>query len=130
MRRLLTILSLLFISFSAAAQDTNAEEKRGVVFDKTTFDFGDVPRENKNYTCTFIVENKSDKPLVLLSVNTSCSCLKARYSRKPIKVGSATEITITLEAGKMDKGLFHRVIEVHTNAGVHRLVAKGNSVLK
>jgi hypothetical protein len=32
-----------------------------------------------------------------------------------------------LEASKMEKGLFHRVVEVHTNAGAARLVVRGMS---
>ena len=129
--RLFTLLILLVFSLDvASAQDAKKAENNGVVFDKTAVDFGDVLRENKNYTCTFIVENKTDKPLVLLSVNTSCSCLKATYSRRPLKGGEKGVITMVLEAAKMDVGVFHRVIEVHTNAGVNYMTVKGNSVEK
>jgi hypothetical protein len=130
MKKILLILSLLVLSFSAFAQGENNTVKSGVLFDKKVFDFGNVLRENKNYTCTFIVENQTDKPLVLLSVNTSCSCLKATYSRRPLKVGQKGVITMVLEAAKMDVGVFHRVIEVHTNAGVNYMTVKGNSVEK
>lgn len=126
MRRLLTILALLLVSFTAMAE----QKSEGVVFDKQMFDFGNVMRENKNYTCAFVVENKSDKPLVLLSVKTSCSCLKAKYSRRPLKIGEKSTIVMTLEAGKMEPGIFHRVVEVETNAGVYRIVVRGNSVEK
>ncbi len=128
MKRLFALVLLLIFSFSAFAANQNKEGVSGIIFDKTLFDFGEVVRENKNYTCTFIVENKGDKPLVLLSVNTSCSCLKAAYSRRPLKVGEKTSITMTLEAAKMDLGLFHRVIEVHTNVGISHIVVRGNSV--
>jgi hypothetical protein len=87
-------------------------------------------RENKNYTCTFILENKTDKPLVLLAVKTSCSCLKASYVRRPLSVGQTTEIVMTLEAAKMDRGLFNRVIEVQTNAGAAYITVRGNSIEK
>ena len=60
MKRLFAIVSLLMLSFSAMAE----QKSEGVVFDKQMFDFGNVMRENKNYTCAFVVENKSDKPLV------------------------------------------------------------------
>lgn len=126
MKRLFAIVSLLMLSFSAMAE----QKSEGVVFDKQMFDFGNVMRENKNYTCAFVVENKSDKPLVLLSVKTSCSCLKAKYSRRPLKTGEKSCITMTLEAAKMEPGIFHRVVEVETNAGVYRIVVKGNSIGK
>ena len=124
MKRLLLLAISAFVGLTLLAQDC---ENTGIEFDKKEYDFGSVPRENKNYTCTFVLENKTDKPLVLLSVNTSCSCLKAHYSRRPLKVGDKTNITMTLEASKMDKGLFHRVVEVHTNSGVSRLIVRGMS---
>ena len=124
MKRLLLLAISAFVSLTLLAQDC---ETTGIEFDKKEYDFGSVPRGNKNYTCTFVLENKTDKPLVLLSVNTSCSCLKAHYSRRPLKVGDKTNITMTLEASKMEKGLFHRVVEVHTNSGVSRLIVRGMS---
>ena len=118
------------LSVSAFGQSNNSTEKSGVVFDKKVFDFGNVLRENKNYTCTFVVENQTDKPLVLLSIKTSCSCLKASYVRRPLKVGQTTEIVMTLEAAKMEPGLFNRVVEVKTNAGISYITVRGNSVEK
>lgn len=130
MKKILLALSLLMLSVSAFGQQSGSAEKSGIVFDKKAFDFGDVLRENKNYTCVFTLENKTDKPLVLLSVKTSCSCLKAQYVRRPLKVGQTTDIVMTLEAGKMEKGVFHRVVEVHTNSGVAYITVRGNSIEK
>ncbi|MBQ7951659.1 MAG: DUF1573 domain-containing protein [Alistipes sp.] len=130
MKKILLVLSLLMLSVSAFGQQSGSAEKSGIVFDKKAFDFGDVLRENKNYTCVFTLENKTDKPLVLLSVKTSCSCLKAQYVRRPLKVGQTTDIVMTLEAGKMEKGVFHRVVEVHTNSGVAYITVRGNSIEK
>lgn len=130
MKRILLFLALILLSVPAFAQSTEAADKSGISFDKKVFDFGDVLRENKNYTCTFILENKTDKPLVLLAVKTSCSCLKASYVRRPLRVGQTTEIVMTLEAAKMDRGLFNRVIEVQTNAGTAYITVRGNSIEK
>ena len=127
MKRLFAIVSLLMLSFSAMAEQNS---EGGVVFDKNVFDFGNVQRENRDYSCSFVVENRAEKPLVLLSVKTSCSCLKAKYSRRPLKTGEKSCITMTLEAAKMEPGIFHRVVEVETNAGVYRIIVKGNSVAK
>lgn len=125
MKRLFLVLSLMIVAFSAVAQDGAVT---GISFDKREYDFGDVIRENRDYTCTFNLENKTDKPLVLLSVNTSCSCLKPHYSRRPLRVGEKSTIKMTLEASKMEKGVFHRVVEVHTNAGIARFVVRGNII--
>ena len=115
MKRLFAVVSLLMLSFSAMAEQNS---ENGVVFDKNVFDFGNVQRENRDYSCSFIIENRAEKPLVVLSVKTSCSCLKAKYSRRPLKTGEKSCITMTLEAAKMEPGIFHRVVEVETNAGV------------
>lgn len=127
MKRLFAIVSLLMLSLSAMAEQNS---ENGVVFDKNVFDFGNVQRENRDYSCSFIIENRAEKPLVVLSVKTSCSCLKAKYSRRPLKTGEKSCITMTLEAAKMEPGIFHRVVEVETNAGVYRIVVKGNSIGK
>lgn len=127
MKRLFTIVSLLMLSLSTMAEQNS---ENGVVFDKNVFDFGNVQRENRDYSCSFIIENRAEKPLVVLSVKTSCSCLKAKYSRRPLKTGEKSCITMTLEAAKMEPGIFHRVVEVETNAGVYRIVVKGNSIGK
>lgn len=130
MKRILLFLSLILLAVPAFAQNSEATEKSGISFDKKVYDFGDVLRENKNHTCTFVLENKTDKPLVILAVKTSCSCLKASYLRRPLKVGDTTEIVMALEAAKMERGLFHRVVEVQTNAGTAYITVRGNSVEK
>lgn len=130
MKRILLFLALILLAAPAFAQNSEATEKSGISFDKKVYDFGDVLRENKNHTCTFVLENKTDKPLVILAVKTSCSCLKASYLRRPLKVGDTTEIVMALEAAKMERGLFHRVVEVQTNAGTAYITVRGNSVEK
>ena len=130
MKRIFCYLVLTLFCGAVVAQTTDAKAVAGISFDKKEYDFGDVLRENRDYTCTFILENKGEKPLVLLSVNTSCSCLKANYSRRPLKTGQSSIITMTLEAGKMDVGVFHRVVEVHTNYGVGYITVRGNSIPK
>lgn len=130
MRRLFAICLCVVLCGIAAAQSDSKTVESAISFDKKEYNFGDVKREKRDYTCTFILENKGAEPLVLLSVNTSCSCLKASYTRRPLKTGQSSVITMTLEAAKMDLGLFHRVVEVHTNQGVAYITVRGNSVTK
>lgn len=129
MRRTLLFSLLALFSFVAFAQG-DAQAASAIGFDKREYNFGDVKREKRDYSCTFTLENRGTKPLVLLSVNTSCSCLKAHYVRRPLKPGQSSTITMTLEAAKMDLGLFHRVVEVQTNQGVAYITVRGNSVVK
>jgi hypothetical protein len=37
---------------------------------------------------------------------------------------------MTLEAAKMEPGVFNRVVEVNTNAGIFYITVRGNSVEK
>lgn len=130
MKRLFAFCLSLFVCSIVAAQSGEKAAESAISFDKKEYNFGDVKREKRDYTCTFILENKGVQPLVLLSVNTSCSCLKASYMRRPLKTGQSSVITMTLEAAKMDLGLFHRVVEVQTNQGVAYITVRGNSVEK
>ena len=74
--------------------------------------------------------NDGSSPLVILSVTTSCSCLKADYSRKPVAAGERGVIKIIYEARKMELGVFHRVIQVRSNStdGVNLITVQGNSL--
>lgn len=126
-RVLLAAVLMIFSSLQLFAKEAKSA---GVIFDKTMYDFGDVVCENKTHSCTFTVENQTDKPLVVLSVNTSCSCLKATCSRRPMKVGQKSEIIITLDAAKMEEGVFRRVIELQTNAGVFHITVKGAAAMR
>ncbi len=117
------VLSLV----TAVAQES---EKPSVVFNKSQYDFGVVPRQRCEYSCTFTMTNIGSEPVVILGVDTSCSCLKARYSRRPIAVGDSAEIRVVLEAAKVNDGVFNRVVKVRTNKGVSLLTVKGVSVEK
>lgn len=125
MRRFLLFALTIFASF-ALVDEVRAEEF--AMFETSVYDFGEVPRVRRDYHCHFALKNTSSEPLVVLGVDTSCSCLKARYSRRPIPVGETIDIKVVLEAAKMNDGVFHRVVKVRTNKGVLLLTVKGVSV--
>lgn len=124
MKKLLLVLLLMSITPLVVAKG----EEPALHFDTMCYDFGDVQHENKSHTCHFSFENRGEEPIVLLSVQTSCSCLKADYSRRPVRAGEKGDIAILLEASKVDVGVFHRVIKVQTNKGLYLLTVKGHSV--
>ena len=64
---------------------------------------------------------------MLLAVTTTCSCLKAEFSRKPIAPGESGVVKIILESAKADKGLFRRIVQVRStsNGGTNILTIKG-----
>lgn len=123
-----------FMLFAMAVLPLRAEEQREydgahLKFEQTEYDFGEVSRKGENRRCTFNFVNDGSEPLVILSATTSCSCLKAEFSRKPIAVGESSEITLHLESKKVDKGLFRRVVQIRSTSvgGTEILTIKGIS---
>lgn len=125
------ILIVIFVSvlslFSAVAQTTDGAHLK---LDAVTLDFGDVRRRGGDLVREIGFVNDGSSPLVILSVTTSCSCLKADYSRKPVAAGERGVIKIIYEARKMELGVFHRVIQVRSNStdGVNLITVQGNSL--
>ena len=70
----------------------------------------------------FVVENEGTVPLVVTRVFTSCSCLKASYSKRPIPPGGTGVIRITYEPYKSEPGTFYKVIQVYSNSTEGRTV--------
>ena len=58
--------------------------------------------------------NRGDKPLRLLKVNPSCSCLDVQYPTQAIPAGGHGEITLTFDAVQL--GSFYRDVEIVTDA--------------
>ncbi len=99
-----------------------------VSLDRTTHDFGDIRRRGGDVTADFVINNKGTHPLVITQVLTSCSCLKADFSRKPLAPGTQGTIRFRYEPHKADPGTFYKVIKIHTNAGRLLVTLQGNSI--
>ena len=125
MMKLLFLISWLLLMVQGLVA---APKNDDLCFDATVCDFGTVVRENTIHTHVFHFENQSEEPVVILGVQTSCSCLKTEYSRRPLQKGEQGEITIRLEVLKIEEGVFHRIIKVQTNKGLCLLTVKGQSV--
>ena len=87
-----------------------------ILFEQTECDFGEVTRKSADKICEFNFVNDGVEPLVVLSATTSCSCLRAEFSRKPIGIGESGKIRLTLESKKVDKGVFRRVVQIRSNS--------------
>lgn len=128
MKKILIVIfvSVLSLSYATAQMTDGAHLK----LDAATLDFGDVQRRGGDLVREIGFVNDGSSPLVILSVTTSCSCLKADYSRKPVAAGERGVIKIIYEARKMELGVFHRVIQVRSNStdGVNLITVQGNSL--
>lgn len=95
-----------------------------------THNFGDVPRKGGDLIKEFAFTNDGTVPLVITRVITSCSCLKASFSKRPVAPGGSDVIRITYEPHKSEPGAFNKVIQIYSNSIDRRDVisVQGNSI--
>ena len=129
MRILFMLLGLVMAVLPLRAEEKNDYKGAHLKFEQTEYDFGEISRRGENKCYSFRFVNDGTEPLVILSAATSCSCLKAEFSRKPVAVGATGEIKLVLESKKVDKGIFHRVIQISSTSvsGTEILTIKGIS---
>ena len=103
-----------------------------IAFAKTKHDFGEVARKGGDLTAKFEYMNDGSEPLVIARITTSCTCIRASYSRRPLAVGECGVIELTYEPHKMEPGTFHKVVQVYSNSadGMRLLTVSGNSIEK
>jgi len=116
MKPLSMLLCLVAMILPLSADAKGKREGAHIKFEQTEYNFGEVSRNGANLNYTFRFVNDGTEPLVLLSVMTSCSCVKPQFSRKPIAAGESGEIKILIDVKKMDKGVFHRVVQIRSNS--------------
>ncbi|MGV3597573.1 MAG: DUF1573 domain-containing protein [Bacteroidota bacterium] len=118
----LVFLFALFITGALCGQ-TDTTLRPIAVFDKLTWNFGDVP-QNKQYSHAFYLFNKGTAPLVITSVIGTGGGQVPSYSKEPIMPGDSSPVRIIY--GAFTVGMFTKVVVVSTNAGDFTLTIKGN----
>lgn len=129
--RLLLLTTLFSLFFAApAAEAQTAPQGPNLKMAVATHDFGDVDRKGGDLVREFEFTNNGTTPLVVTRVITSCSCLKASHTRKPVAPGEKGTITITYEPHKSEPGAFNKVIQIYSNstAGRSVITVQGNSI--
>ncbi len=134
-RKLLILCLALGCWGSAAAQrrdrgqvTTTKADSTVVSLDRTAHDFGEIRRRGGDVAADFVLTNRGEQPLVVIQVVTSCSCLKADFSRKPIAPCAQSTIRLRYEPHKADPGTFYKVVKIYTNAGRLLVTLQGNSI--
>lgn len=98
---LLAALFVLF-PFGAGAQEA-------LVFDHTTWNFGDIAEQKGSVEHVFVFENRSSKPIVIVDAMSGCGCTTPSYSRKPVLSGQRGEVRVAFDPtnrpGKFSKGV-------------------------
>lgn len=121
------LLTLLTLGTTTPTSAQNPTKGAYIEIAESEHDFGRILRHSDNKSFIFNVKNVGSEPLVILSAATSCSCIKANFSRKPIPAGGESQIEIIIEPRKVEKGIFHRIVQIHSNAsnGTAILTIKG-----
>jgi hypothetical protein len=93
----------------------------------TTFNFGKI-KKDKAVTHEFTFTNSGKAALVVTSVQASCGCTVAQYSKDPIEPGGEGFVKATYNAAKT--GAFTKTVTVNANTaeGVVVLTIKGEVV--
>jgi hypothetical protein len=79
---------------------------------ETAFDFGKI-KQNVPVTHEFSFANKGNAPLVISSVQASCGCTVAEYSKDPIAPGQKGFVKATYNAAKA--GPFTKTVTINAN---------------
>ncbi len=135
----ITLLSLIFcgllVSYQAFSQrrsKTVPDTARGaeLTLAENTYNFGDVPRKGGDLVREFPFTNTGDAPLVVMRIETSCSCIKASFSKRPIAPGGSGVIRITYEPHKGQAGNFSKMVLIYSNSSSGRksICVQGNSI--
>jgi hypothetical protein len=136
MKKIAITLFVFSLAIYAGAQQVAVNYKPGapaVMADATfnwkatTFDFGKI-KKDKPVTHEFTFTNSGKDALVVASVQASCGCTVAQYSKDPIAPGGDGFVKATYNAAKT--GVFTKTITVNANTaeGVVILTIKGEVI--
>lgn len=132
--RTVKILLLLVVSLCSwvvqARNDKKTSKGAVLLFETMEHDFGDIKQKGGDVSCEFRFTNAGTAPLVIVDAQTSCSCTKASYSRKPVPPGGKGVVKVTYEPGKKETGVFYKAIQIYSNSdgGRQAVVIRGRSV--
>lgn len=123
MKKLIAVVFICLVSFSALAQEKIAKIK----FDKTTIDYGTIVK-GADGTKTFEFTNTGDAPLIISKVNSSCGCTVPKKPEKPIMPGERGEIQVKYDTKRVMP--IRKTITVLSNADTPTvaLKIKGNVI--
>lgn len=100
---------------SKAVDGGNNTNQAVISFEERRIDVGTISAKDSCCTFVFNFTNKGNEALILSKLKTSCSCIIADYSKKPIAPGDKGQIKVNFfTEGK--KGHFSKSIYIKSNA--------------
>ncbi len=120
MRKIILLLILCVLGMELDAQKTPATGPR-LVFERQMHDFGRISHKGGKVTCEFPFTNQGVAPLVITRIQTSCTCTKGSFPKKPIAPGQGGKVEITYDPAQQ-KGTFLKAIQVYSNGEQKRVI--------
>ncbi len=108
-RLFLCVLLLFAVGISPLSADAV------LTLDKKVHNFGNVLK-SKPVTCSFVITNDGDQPLVIHQVVPSCGCTATEYTKEPIAPGKTGIVKLTYDAKNQFEGKFSRMASIYSNA--------------
>jgi hypothetical protein len=124
-KSLLSVLSLVFVSFCAYAQHpeppkqpTSSETKANpnapeITFEASTHDFGTL-KKGDECSYEFKFTNTGKEPLIISNCQASCGCTTPACPKEPIGPGSSGVIKVKYDSNRV--GVFTKTVTVTSNA--------------
>lgn len=114
-------LSLLFLGFTGCKDNGRiVEPKEGpahLVIPKQVWELGKVYAGDGIIQSDVLMINDGNEPLEIKGVESSCPCIRAEYSGKPIKPGHGARLKVFLNTNVISPGDFGRSVIVLSNGG-------------
>lgn len=89
-RKFITLFLIIIISLSALSA-----QPQSVSFDKMIHNFGDIALNSGSHRCKFTFTNRSDQPVVVQTVISSCGCTDLTWTKKPVMPGQKGSVEVT-----------------------------------
>lgn len=111
MKRLFLLIIVLGAAIAVYGQSTGPV----ISWERTSYDFGDVPQGDK-VEFVFKYKNTGNEPLLITNVQVTCGCTTPKgWARDPIAPGQSGELTVAFNSvGKFGKQ--NKVVTIVSNA--------------
>ena len=90
-------------------------------FEATSFNFGTIAEAGGDVSHSFKFKNVSEKPIVIITSQTTCGCTTPEYTRRPITPGQSGEVKVTFDP-MYRPGRFAKEMKIITSASNTPLV--------
>lgn len=118
MKKIASVLIVLFVGFSMNAQDAKVAK---IDFNTTVIDYGEITR-GSNGLKVFEFTNTGNAPLVISKVNSSCGCTVPSWTNTPVAPGATGRIEVKYDTKRV--GPIRKTITVTSNAETPNVALK------